>query len=64
MNDRDYVIRACQIKGLDLMKPKRGNPGILAYNQDKPVSRCVIDAQKWAEAREQINAYYQKEANK
>ena len=59
MTARQYVLRAAQIKGLDLIKPTRGNPGILGYtvNGDK-LGACVIDAQTWAQAREQINNFF------
>jgi hypothetical protein len=65
MNDRDYVIRACQMKKLDLIKPKRGLPGVIVYDFNvKPVAPCVVDAANWKVAREQINAYFMKEAAK
>ena len=66
MTAREYVIRAAQIKGLDLIKPKKGNPGIIAYDMNKRnaagVFPCVIDAQTWAEAQTQINKYYRDQA--
>lgn len=62
MNARQYVIRAAQLKGLSLIKPTKGNPGILALNfnqkNEQGVYPCVIDAQTWAEAQKQINNYY------
>lgn len=62
MTNAQYVIRAAQIKGLSLIKPIKGNPGVLAYDFNKKDARgvfpCVIDAQTWAEARQQIDTFY------
>lgn len=62
MTAQQYVIRAAQMKGLSLIKPTRGNPGILAYDYNKKnaagVFPCVIDAKTWAEAQTQINNYF------
>lgn len=62
MTNAQYVTRAAQLKGLSLIKPTKGNPGILAYNFNSKgpngVFPCVIDAQTWAEARTQITNYY------
>ena len=62
MTDRQYVIRAAQIKGLSLIKPTKGNPSIIAHDYNKKDARglfpSVIDATNWAEARSQINAFY------
>lgn len=57
MTDKQYTLRAAQLKGLDLIKPTKGNPGILAIDF-KNKGKCVIDAQTWAQARTQINNYY------
>jgi hypothetical protein len=62
MTDKQYVIRAAQIKGLDLLKPTKSVPEIYAvdYN-NKDRSGCyknVIDAKTWTEARQQIDKYY------
>jgi hypothetical protein len=61
MTAKQYVIRATQIKGLDLIKPTKGNPGILAIDYTRKVGGvhpCVIDARTWAEAQTQLNNYY------
>jgi hypothetical protein len=61
MTNAQYVARAAQLKGLSLIKPTKGNPGILAidYNSKRNgVHPCVIDAQTWAQARAQITDYY------
>lgn len=62
MTNAQYVIRTAQIKGLSLIRPTKGNPGILAYDFSKKDARgvfpCVIDAANWSQAREQINNYY------
>ncbi len=62
MTNQQYVVRSAQLKGLSLIKPTKGNPGILAYNfktkDANGVFPCVIDAQTWAEARTQITKAY------
>lgn len=58
ITSREYVIRACAVLRLDLIAPKRGNPGILAYDFSvKPCAPCVIDALTWDDARKQLDAY-------
>jgi methionine salvage enolase-phosphatase E1 len=59
---RSYVIRAAQIKGIALIKPTRGNPGILGTVWKDGFGSHVIDAATWAEARTQINAWAAKQA--
>jgi hypothetical protein len=61
MTNAQYVVRAAQIKGLSLIKPTKGNPGILAIdynNKSGGVHTLVIDAQNWAQAKQQIDNYY------
>lgn len=62
MTDRQYTMRAAQMKGLDLIKPTKECPGIIAYNMKQKDQRgiypCIIDAKTWAEARDQLNNYY------
>ena len=62
MTNAQYVARAAQLKGLSLIKPTKGNPGILAYDFNKRDSRglfpCVVDASSWGQARSQITNYY------
>jgi hypothetical protein len=62
MTAQQYVVRSAQLKGLSLIKPTKGNPGILAFNYSQKDSRgvypCVIDATTWAEAQKQITNYY------
>ena len=63
MNDRQYVIRAAQMQGLSLMKPKKGVPGILAYDYNNKDARglfpCVINATSWALAESAFGFYAQ-----
>ena len=60
--DRIYVIRACKLKNLDLIKPSKGAEGILAYAQNVSnplhVGACVVCAGNWTDARTQINNYF------
>ena len=62
MTDKQYVVRAAQLKGLSLIKPTKGNSGILATDYNKKYGRglfpCVIDAANWEQARSQFNAFY------
>ena len=62
MKDKDYVIRVAQMKRLDLIKPTRSCLGVLVYDMRNKDSRgvhpCIVDAKTWAEAKEQIVAYY------
>lgn len=62
MTAQQYVTRSAQLKGLSLIKPTKGNPGILALDFNKKDARgvypCVIDAPTWAEAQKQITNYY------
>lgn len=63
MTDKDYVIRACELKAIDLIKPTKKSPRIVAINWNWKVSGvhpCVIDADTWSEARAQIDAYFRK----
>jgi len=63
MTDKEYVIRAAHMKKLSLIKPEKGQRIILAHDFNKKdahgVYPCVIDATTWAEARAQINKFYQ-----
>lgn len=63
MTDKQYVIRAAEMMKISLIVPKRGNPGILGYVNVNGFNKCVIDAMKWAEAKEQINKYAQSRLN-
>jgi len=61
MTDRDYVIRACEMGGIDLIKPTKQSPGIVATDYTRRVRGVhpsVIDAQTWKQARGQIDAYF------
>lgn len=62
MTDRQYVIRAAQIKGLSIILPTKASPGILAIDWSTKNARgvypCIVDALTWAQARTQINAAY------
>jgi hypothetical protein len=63
MTDKQYVIRAAEMMGLMLIPPKRGNPGILGYVNINGYNKCVVDAMKWAEAKEQINNFARQRAD-
>jgi hypothetical protein len=66
MTDRDYVIRACEMGGINLLKPTKRCPGILATDWNRKVSGvhpCAIDAQTWKQARGQIDAYFRSVAD-
>ena len=62
MTDKQYVVRAAQLKGLSLLRPTKGSPGILATDYNNKDARglfpCVIDASNWEQARAQFNAFY------
>ena len=58
LTDREYVLRAADLKGLIIWKPTRANPGITGYLQQNGFYKQVLDAKNWAEARTQINNYY------
>jgi hypothetical protein len=62
MTNAQYVARSAQLKGLSLIKPTKGSPGILAYDFNKKDARgvfpCVIDANNWEQARAQIINFY------
>ena len=62
MTDREYALRAAQIKGLTVSKPTKRSPEIIAYDfnnkNERGIYPCVIYAKTWAEARAQINAFY------
>ena len=62
MTNQQYVIRAAQTLGLDLLRPTRGAPEVLAYDWSTGKGKCVVEAKNWAEAREQINAYARQRA--
>lgn len=62
MTDRQYVIRAAKMMKLTLIVPTRGCPGILAHDWSTGFGKSVIDAQNWADARAQLNAFAQKRA--
>lgn len=57
MTDRQFVIRACQLKGIALIPPSKGSPGILGTIWSNGVGRHVIDATTWAEARKQLKQW-------
>jgi len=66
MTDREYVIRACEMGGIDLIKPTKRSPGIVAHDYTRKVSGVhpsVIDAQTWKQARGQIDAYFRSVAD-
>jgi hypothetical protein len=62
MTDKDYVIRAAEIKNLTLNLPKKGVHGIYCIDYNKKDKRglypCVIDAQTWKESRAQLDSHY------
>lgn len=61
-SDRQYVIRACQMLKVDLLKPTRHAPGILATSWVNGFGHSVIDASTWGEARTQLDSWRMKRA--
>ena len=53
---REFVIRSCQLKGLDLVKPTKASPEILVMAWSGGFGRVVVDAKTWAEASSQLRA--------
>jgi hypothetical protein len=64
MTDKDYVSRTCEMAKFDLLKPKRGSPGILAVDYSQKPGKIIVDAQTWGDARKQIDAYMMKRAER
>lgn len=64
MTDRQYVIRACQMLGVDLIMPTRAAPDILGVHWVNGYGHVVIDARKWSQAREQLRVYQHQRANR
>ena len=64
MTDRQYVIRACQMARVDLIPATRDNPGILGTHWYNGFGSNVIDAQNWADAKEQLNKWAMDRAQK
>ena len=62
MNDKQYVVRAAKMMKLDLFPATRSNKDILAYAKINGFNKCVVDAQNWQQAREQINKFAQQRA--
>ena len=62
MTDKQYVIRAAKMMRIDLIAPTKGCPGVIATDWASGFGKNVIDAQDWAHARDQINAYACKRA--
>lgn len=62
ITDRQYVIRACQIKGVDLLSPKKNSPEIIgtfwADKDGREFGYTVIDALTWLDAKRQINEFF------
>lgn len=61
--DRQYVERAAQMMGVNLMPPTKKAPGILGMHWVKGFGYCVVDAETWADARKQIDTYAHQRAN-
>ena len=57
MTPRAYVIRACQMLKVELVKPTKGCPGILGTHYVNGFGHNVIDAQTWAEAKTQLEEW-------
>ena len=57
MTDRQYVVRAAQLRGYALSAPTRRAPGILVMDWSSGRGVVVVDAATWSDARVQINAY-------
>jgi hypothetical protein len=62
MTDKEYVIRAAKQMNVDLIKPTRGLKDIIGTDWSSGFGKSVIDAQNWADARAQLNAFAQKRA--
>lgn len=62
MNHKEYVLRNCEMLGLDVMKPTRAAPGILVQDWSRTPARVVIDARNWAQARAQLVEWARKRA--
>jgi hypothetical protein len=58
MNDRQYVIRAAQLKGLAICKQTKQDKGILVHDWSSGFGRCIVDAVTWADARKQLIAAF------
>lgn len=54
MTDRQITIRTTQAKGWDLFKPSKGDKTILVMATINGFYKCMVEAQTWAEARQQL----------
>lgn len=54
MNHKEYVLRNCEMLGLDVIKPTRAAPGILVHDWSVKPTRLIVDAHTWAQARTQL----------
>ena len=57
MTPRTYVIRACQMLKIELVKPTKGCPGILGTHWHNGFGSHVIDANTWEEAKKQVDTW-------
>ena len=57
MTDKQYVVRAAQLRGYALSAPTRKAPDILVMDWSSGKGVVVVDATNWNDARVQINAY-------
>lgn len=55
MTDRQYTIRAAQIKGIALVMPTKGCKVILGMKYENDFCKVVVESTDWATARKQIN---------
>lgn len=54
MTDRQITIRTVQAKGWDIFKPTKGDKTILVMASINGFNKVMVDAQTWAEARQQL----------
>ena len=57
MTDKQYVVRAAQLRGYALSAPTRKAPGILVIDWSSGKGVVAVDATTWSDARAQINTY-------
>lgn len=54
---KEYVLRACTLLKIDLHKPTKKSPGILGMKWEGKKGSVVIDADDWAIAKQQLEAW-------
>lgn len=61
MTDRQYLIYACQVLGLDLIKPTKGSKDILIYKEIGGKYECIVESMTWADARVKLSKFIVRE---